>query len=95
MANPTVKPAASQAAKPQMALVSSTPSNSVPESKANTGSKANSLLGNSLTPMTVEARRAMIAEAAYYIAEKRGFGCGRDLEDWLHAERQIDAALSP
>jgi hypothetical protein len=36
----------------------------------------------------------MIAEAAYYIAEQHGFGDGRDLEDWLLAEKQIDAALS-
>lgn len=39
-------------------------------------------------------RLRMIAEAAYYIAEQRGFGNGRDVEDWLCAEKQIDAALS-
>ena len=37
----------------------------------------------------------MIAEAAYYIAEQRGFCTGREVEDWLLAEKQIDAALSP
>ncbi|MFI4885701.1 MAG: DUF2934 domain-containing protein [Steroidobacterales bacterium] len=36
----------------------------------------------------------MIGEAAYYIAERRGFDQGRDVEDWLLAEREIDAALS-
>lgn len=40
------------------------------------------------------ARRAMIREAAYYLAQKRGFAPGRDIEDWLRAERQIDAALA-
>ncbi len=39
-------------------------------------------------------RQALIADAAYYIAEKRGFGCGQEMEDWLLAEKQIDAALS-
>lgn len=32
---------------------------------------------------------AMIAERAYYRAEKRGFAPGRELEDWLAAEREI------
>lgn len=31
----------------------------------------------------------MIAEAAYYRAEKRGFAAGFELEDWLAAEREI------
>ncbi|HEY8051341.1 MAG TPA: DUF2934 domain-containing protein [Steroidobacteraceae bacterium] len=35
----------------------------------------------------------MIAEAAYYCAEQRGFDPGRELDDWLAAESRIDAAL--
>lgn len=35
--------------------------------------------------------KAMIAEAAYYRAEKRGFEPGKELEDWLEAEKEIDA----
>jgi len=31
----------------------------------------------------------MIATAAYYLAEQRRFTPGRELEDWLKAERQI------
>lgn len=58
------------------------------------GRHPDSLLKNSVTPVTAEVRRVMIAEAAYYIAEKRGFALGSDVEDWLLAERQIDAALS-
>jgi len=38
---------------------------------------------------------AMIAEAAYYIAEKRGFTPGRDLFDWLEAERYVKESLQP
>ena len=34
---------------------------------------------------------SMVAEAAYYRAEKRGFAPGLDLEDWLAAEKEIDA----
>jgi sterol desaturase/sphingolipid hydroxylase (fatty acid hydroxylase superfamily) len=32
---------------------------------------------------------AMIAEAAYYRAEKRNFGPGQDLNDWLEAKKEI------
>jgi len=41
-------------------------------------------------PVDPEARRLMIAEAAYYCAEKRGFEPGHELEDWLEAEAGID-----
>lgn len=40
-----------------------------------------------------ELRRAMIAEAAYYRAEKRGFEPGGELEDWCAAEGDIDTLL--
>lgn len=41
-----------------------------------------------------ERRRNMIAEAAYYRAERRGFEPGCDLEDWLLAESEIDGMLT-
>jgi len=43
--------------------------------------------------LPAEQRHAMIAVAAYYIAQHRGFEAGRELEDWLRAESQIDGAL--
>lgn len=36
------------------------------------------------------SREARIAEAAYWRAERRGFTAGRELDDWLAAEREID-----
>lgn len=36
-------------------------------------------------------RYSMIAQAAYYRAEKRGFGPGQQLDDWLAAEAEITA----
>nr|VFK38284.1 MAG: phasin family protein [Candidatus Kentron sp. TC]VFK39715.1 MAG: phasin family protein [Candidatus Kentron sp. TC]VFK54267.1 MAG: phasin family protein [Candidatus Kentron sp. TC] len=36
-------------------------------------------------------RWAMIAEAAYYRAQKRGFIGGNPMGDWIEAEREIDA----
>jgi hypothetical protein len=35
--------------------------------------------------------KSLIAEAAYYRAEKRGFGPGMELDDWLAAEKEIEA----
>lgn len=94
MANQTAKTQKAKPAKPEAAPVSSAASASAPASKPNSGSKPNALLGRSLTAVTAEMRRAMIAEAAYYIAEQRGFGSEREVEDWLLAEKQVDAALS-
>lgn len=37
----------------------------------------------------------MIAEAAYYLAQKRGFTGENALDDWLEAERQIRQVISP
>jgi hypothetical protein len=37
----------------------------------------------------------MIAEAAYYLAEKRAFAGCHSLEDWLAAEEQIRLAIAP
>jgi hypothetical protein len=39
-------------------------------------------------------RSEQIAEAAYLRAERRGFAPGLELQDWLEAEREIDALLS-
>ena len=36
----------------------------------------------------------MICEAAYYIAEQRGFEPGHELDDWLAAEAQIHDQLA-
>ena len=39
-------------------------------------------------------RRALIAEAAYFRAERRGFAPGHEAEDWLAAEAEVDTALT-
>jgi Protein of unknown function (DUF2934) len=39
----------------------------------------------------VDARHRRISEAAYRIAEARGFASGSELDDWLAAERDVDA----
>lgn len=42
-------------------------------------------------PSLSDSREARIAERAYWRAERRGFTPGHELEDWLHAEREIDS----
>lgn len=44
-------------------------------------------------PVSAEERYRMIAEAAYFRAEKRGFVGGNVAEDWLQAEAAIDRML--
>ena len=43
--------------------------------------------------VTAETRRALIAEAAYLRAERRGFSPGQETDDWLAAEAEVDALL--
>jgi len=46
-----------------------------------------------LLPVSHEERWRMIAEAAYYIAQQRGFAGGDSTADWLAAESAVDARL--
>jgi hypothetical protein len=40
-----------------------------------------------------EERRALIARAAYFRAERRNFAPGQELEDWVAAEAEVDHHL--
>jgi chromosome partitioning protein len=44
--------------------------------------------------LAAKQRATMIADAAYRRAAERGFAGGDPLEDWLAAERQVDAVLA-
>lgn len=48
---------------------------------------------NEPAEITPEQRVHMIAVAAYFLAEHRGFVGGDPQEDWSHAEAQIDRML--
>jgi hypothetical protein len=39
-------------------------------------------------------RRELVRLAAYFLSERHGFDPSRDVENWLEAERQVDAALT-
>lgn len=38
-------------------------------------------------------QQAMVAEAAFFLAEARGFAPGHELADWLEAERAVARQL--
>ena len=52
------------------------------------------------TPKGTEAllpafdRLVMVAEAAYYRAERRGFAPGAEMDDWLAAEAEVERLLA-
>jgi hypothetical protein len=53
------------------------------------GSKSPAV-GRSIDP---EVRRQLVAAEAYFLAERRGFVGGNQLEDWVAAERVVDSRL--
>ena len=58
------------------------------------GARARGKAAASRAAVSAEDRRAMIAEAAYLRAERRGFDPGHETEDWLAAEQEVDALLA-
>jgi hypothetical protein len=50
---------------------------------------------NAFAPPQEPEWHRMIAEAAYYLAQKRGFLGGHSLDDWLAAEQQVRHVISP
>lgn len=58
-----------------------------------TKSTTKSKPASSAAEVWADERHRRIAQAAYYRAERRGFAPGRELEDWLSAEAEIDKFL--
>lgn len=50
--------------------------------------------GGKARPVPEEARRRMVAEAAYFRAERRDFTPGGEFEDWVEAEAEVERLLS-
>jgi hypothetical protein len=45
------------------------------------------------TSIDADVRRELVAAEAYFLAERRGFAGGHELEDWVAAEAAVDARL--
>ena len=78
-------PAAKPVAKPEPVVAAK------PAAPAPATAKAAAKTAKQVDP---QVRLRMIAEAAYYIAEKRGFIHGHHDADWAAAEKQIDNLLA-
>ena len=46
------------------------------------------------TVVAPEQRRQLVQVAAYFIAERRGFESGREIEDWFEAEAEVERMLA-
>ncbi|WIM06258.1 MAG: DUF2934 domain-containing protein [Candidatus Nitricoxidivorans perseverans] len=44
--------------------------------------------------VTPTEHEQMVAVAAYYLAEQRGFSSGQEMEDWLRAEKDIESLMA-
>jgi hypothetical protein len=60
-------------------------------------SEGNTIERHSVTrrALTPEERYALISDGAYRKAEQRGFAPGSEMDDWLSAEREVDADEAP
>lgn len=47
-----------------------------------------------ITPINLPDCYTKIAEIAFYKAEIRGFEPGRELDDWIEAERELKEAIA-
>mgnify|MGYP000509970182 CR=1 FL=1 len=81
---------------PQAGEVKSSAAASTPRTPTSTASaRSPEIKANESTrSISAEERYRLIAEAAYYRAEKRGFQGGDPNQDWIQAEKEVDAKLS-
>ena len=66
-----------------------------PQSKKTTAKKPTvSAKPQAMQSVNDEERYQLITEAAYLIAEQRGFEGNHEMDDWLQAEAEIDARFA-
>lgn len=61
--------------------------------KKTAGRKAAAKKAPAVSYISNEERYKMVAEAAYHLSEKQNFHPGRDMDNWLIAELQIEAQM--
>jgi len=73
---------------------------STPQSKKTTAKKpalakkTSTAKSEKMQPVNDEEHYQMITEAAYLIAEQRGFQGDHEMDDWLQAEAEVDARFA-
>jgi hypothetical protein len=48
---------------------------------------------NGFMSIDPDVRRQLVAAEAYFLAERRGFAAGHELDDWAAAEMAVDSRL--
>jgi hypothetical protein len=94
IAEPPAPVGSAQPPRASGAGASSPSSEAPPARRASTPARAQAAPTATHVAVSADARRAMIAKAAYLRAERRGFAPGFEEEDWLTAEKEVDALLS-
>jgi hypothetical protein len=56
--------------------------------------RARGMRPDGATVLSADDRRAMIEQAAYFRAERRGFAPGHERDDWVAAELEVDQFLA-
>ena len=80
--SPKAKLAPKSAVTPKLASRATTVAAKSTESEAATQTA-------SVPALNAEERQKLIAQAAYFRAEKRGFAPGCELQDWIEAEVEV------
>jgi hypothetical protein len=62
--------------------------------KSRPGNAATTPKEDRVTDIAPQDREQMIATAAYFRAQMRGFEPGGELQDWLEAETEVDLLIS-
>lgn len=83
-------PAKKAAAKPAAAKPAAVKTSAVKKAPTSTTARPRT----AKVKVTPEQRHFMIAEAAYYRAERRGFEGGYEWQDWMDAEAEIERMIS-
>jgi hypothetical protein len=78
---------------PAKKAVAGTPAKKASASKAAATAKSTPKKTAKKTTVSSEERYQMIATAAYFLAERRGFSGCYEMVDWITAEAEIDAKL--
>ncbi len=88
----TVKKSVTKAvvAEPKVAAKKTVAPKAADVSKAPAAKKAAAKPASHMTP---EQRYNTIATRAYYLAERRGFVSGYEMQDWVAAEFEVDSKL--
>jgi hypothetical protein len=62
--------------------------------KSTTKTKASNKQKSNVVPINQDNHHTMVSEAAYYLAEKRGFSGGSPMQDWFEAEKHIELQIN-